>query len=287
MAYWALLLAGCPLLPSLIFCPLLLSVHPFTFCNPSPSSVPSSAPSHGSSAHYLNHIVLGPHYVPTLSGLWTPDTATSPSLGSQVGGMGTIGPARTGFPAQNFPVGAGRTQSGWFPSRLIFWPLLSAPSEPLPGAWCPDGKLEGALGRGQPQDLGPPLPPSAQCLSPSVSPCLSVLSSRAEPLASLLAPVWVGPRLLLPAAPHPPHPPHPPLCGPNNKAASTSTYCSCLLGGTVGRGQWCAPGPPLPLPPLITAWMNSSWWEPPPWGQRPLCRKALLSIPQSILKMGH
>lgn len=118
LAYWALLLAGCPLLPSLLFCPLLLSIHPFTFCNPSPSSVPSSAPSRGSSAHYLNH-VLGPHYVPTLSGLWTPDTATSPSLGSPVGGMGTICPAHTGFPAYNFPVGAGHTQSGWFPSRPI------------------------------------------------------------------------------------------------------------------------------------------------------------------------
>lgn len=105
----------------------------------------------------------------------------------ELGGPGLL---HTSFPSCNFRVEAGPAQS-----------CCSVPSQPTPlssTAWMPlctfarglDGKPAGALGSEQPHPSKLTLLPLLSTLPPCLS--LSLFSYRAEPLASPLAPVWVG-----------------------------------------------------------------------------------------------
>lgn len=110
-----------------------------------------------------------------------------------------------------------------------------------------------------------PLP----CSVPSpVSLPISVLSSRAEPLACPPAPVWLGQdRCSL----------QPPLTPPTDLTINSAPPppAACLWGGKgEGRAAVCTLDP-LPSHPHLSP-TGPSWWEPPLWGHRLLCQRGLL-----------
>lgn len=141
------------------------------------------------------------------------------------------------------------------------WQSAGPLRPPLPEAasLCPARHL----GSGDPYPLALTLPPPF-----GVPPCLSVLSSRADPLGSPRSGLQRAPRaaalgqgrVLLPATPH-----HP-TCRTNNKPGSSSTCC-CPSLGWEGGGGWVGvhPGPLPSLPPSPHQSPDEpSWWVPNP-----------------------